>query len=251
MGIRVHKVIGWGLDDLQCENSEIVDERIKTEDLWESQDDNNSRTFLKWLTDNKEKAIELLSDVNQESNPSAVSLNLIIHQLKEQDKVVYGLQWSEFSPHIMLFMPPDERRWGRCDDCIDYYEETASHGQEDRVQDLTKHCGIYPYIYMYRKASFPKDKNTLPDDQIADQYELVKNTYRFSRRYSPSVYNQLVGRWSDADPMATGETLQLLLDHYRPAIADSVILYTYFADIFTDWRKTVEDLRPMIYTYWC
>ena len=51
-------------------------------------------------------------------------------------------------------------------------------------------------------------------------------------------------------PLVTGETLQLLLGHYRTAIADSVVLYTYFVNIFTDWRKTVEDLKPMVYTYW-
>jgi hypothetical protein len=64
-------------------------------------------------------------------------------------------------------------------------------------------------------------------------------------------YNRLVGRWDRKQrPLAEESLLEHLLQNFRQTVPDAVILYLAWTGAFRDVAAFVNDLRPMIYTYW-
>ena len=259
MGIRIHKALGWGLTNVKEGKFRIEDDRLneEPEEGWFTESQEKFLPFIEWFTKNKDGEVrEIISEIDGvPAKHCCPSYGLLrwAKEFSETGKIkdlphynnFYHHQSEYGLPHVVQFTPLDYPDWYRFDDTLDYYE--AGCIAKSKVLDLTDRCGIYPYTSVIRHTDAP------PIPQSAYKNDLIKLAEQHTKlqRIGPSLYNQLVGRWDKkAKPILKGEVLEYMLKWYRPAISDSVLLYTHYLKIFKNWKLTVQELRPMIYTWW-
>ena len=246
MGTRIHKTIGWGLNNIQVKDLDIVDSRIntdffKSEDYWNKEGDIEG--FFQWIKDNREECEQIIKEVEpnrwtgdrgrEEEYRSDIGITLAFWERAKRTNSSAVIHDAEYGMgEVLLFSPVNEPDFCRYDDIIDYYEANAQ--MENHIKMLTSSCGIYPYLGMVHLPGAPN---------------FGKEKYRYV--YNPSEYNQMVGAWSPTmKPLLTGDMLEYFKKYYRPTIPSVIILHAYWLNIFNDFKKTIQELRPMIYTYW-
>ncbi len=247
MGIRNHKEMGWGLNNIVTdEKGKVIDPRIDTdffqsEDYWEKYDDIVG--FITYLEENKEECEKVLNKIEPPTFPKRgnedihrTNINWIL-KFWEEDKKRYNTSPltydSEFGDgKILLISSIEEPEWSRFDDCIDYYE---AKDNLNHIQDLTNKCGIYPYLGVNHIPGSPKFEEE-----------------GYPNFLSPSHYNQRIGEWDKNIPpmIKDKEKLEYYKKYYRPVIPATIVLWVYWIGIFKYFNKTIQELRPMIYTYW-
>lgn len=257
MGIRIRKQLGYGLTDLKIERLGGLsdDSRINTEFTDEEFYNDKLHTheffleFCEWMhkefkknnkhnecTDLIRKANGLVKDEFC-TGPYGYYDVLFPEKHKSEEfknRVLMRTPFFQFDSefglsNVICFGEPFSTDWYRYDDTIDYYIENDS---DPNVVDLTHKCGIYPHISVIQ----------IPGSNLPDKWR---------KKYAPSEYNMMVGRWDENKrPVLDGENLEIALNCYRPIIPEGILLWTYYINIFKDWEKTVQELRPMIYTYW-
>lgn len=231
MGIRVKKVIGYGLTDVKTHKKHshrIIDERFDPEgyarrdysDADESWEDVNARAYREFLEKNYSK-----TELHSHSGPH---LDLFTFQRVETPRKgdYYGWKvandeknwWpgaafvheGEFGlPNVCVVVPYCwHEKWTRSDDTLDYHEEAATYDQKNRVVELR--CGIYPYIQDWADAK---------------THEPIKNKHPFEIR-----------------EMAE-EGLVV------PRVPPVVRSMCRFLKIFKE-EQTINELRPLLYVYW-
>lgn len=238
MGIRIHKVLGYGLTDVKTNGYKINDERFigdrVPDKIWEF----SFKEFLTWFEKNKDECLSVLGDFNRTTDGGeGYLLRCALADLNEEKEskicdnpVVYDSEYG--LKNVFLITPIELGECYRYDNLIDYYEAGKVR---NKVKVLESNCGIYPYLGMIRKP----DRGAPPTEPALPM------------RLSPADYNILTGRWDKRKPpTATGALLDHLLNDYRPSIPDSIILIAYRYGIFKNWKETLCDLKPMIYTYW-
>lgn len=192
MGIRIHKMIGYGFCDL-VEN----DPRIDWDRLAEvrEMDTEEFDTYLK-LVDSR----------------SSVDIDLMLYWRRPDDQKRWNFSDvitydSEFGlSNVILFGNPCMPKWSRYDDPIDYYSSAArKNGCEPSYERLS--MGIWPYMSpklihidtgqtanedQLRRLRYLKDQITLSgghiyeyhedfeNDFLHEQSDLVKHIARFS-----------------------------------------------------------------------
>lgn len=245
MGIRVHKIIGYGFDDVQVDKYNVVDPRFKPcvndhEMIYEKSD-----AFPEWIVENAEQAAYILHTIYKVPIKDAkfdlsIMSQLMKVRIKEGRKYRTNslfIHHTEYGiPEVMMFVPIDSPDWYRYDDIIDWIEESEEHNQENRVTNLfeeTSSCGIYPYTMMMLN---PFRKNL---------------TQSKRNRMEPSTYNMATGRWNgDMEPMAKDEKI---LKHFQedwvPQIPGAIMAFIAYLDILKK-PETLYELRPLLYVYW-
>lgn len=275
MGIRIKKVLGWGLDNIQTSKSDdhdldsnIIDPRINVKNYLKASDSDDYELFFNWLKKtSKFKQAEIVEKAHVKSKKfkrtSPKDSNWAftysdhsffmndIHTGKVNGKSTHPLMTydGEYgNPKIMLFTPIDTPDWYRSDDSIDYYMHEST---ENEVIDLSNRCGIYPFTSVLRKKNAKNlDFEIYPEDKPLESWFKDENG-NFRDRINPADFNQLVGRWDKKQsPLVSQKLADYLLATYRPKISSAVLLYTYYFKIFNDWENTVQELKPMLYTYW-
>lgn len=252
MGIRIHKVMGWGLADVKCdEKNGLIDERFDLDKFNSTDFYDSGSIFIKWLASHQKEANDVLSHVCQDcrgvkgEGNFKWEISLILRHCEGHSRndgsfsnlLVFDSEYG--SPNVIVFRAIDGHEDYRYDDMIDYYEQDDP---KTRVKDLTHRCGIFPYLGMEHIPHSAHYGSNEPEGKENKLYPYY---------FQPAHYNQLVGRWSSSQPpIATGEYLDYLLKAYRPTISPAVILYVYWSEIFKNFYKTIHQLRPMIYTYW-
>jgi hypothetical protein len=250
MGTRIHKVMGWGIDTIEVEDFNITDSRIntdffKSEEYWKREGD--IKGFFQWMEDSREECEQIVRVVEpnrwtggerEKDFHHDVGITLAFWKREQKEgKKRYNCHAVTHDAEcgmgeVLLFSPIDSPDFYRCDDTIDYYESGCQI--DNHVRCLTKHCGIYPYQGIIHIPDSPK-----------------WGEESYPHFVEPGDYNQMVGAWSsNHKPMLTGEKLEYFKTYYRPVIPSVIILHAYWLNVFNDFDKTIQELRPMIYTYW-
>jgi hypothetical protein len=234
MGIRVHKLLGYGLTDIATSADrewEIDDPRVNSKSpglTYTAPSIDEYRTWLEAQRESGDIEIDLELSFLREPEPGDPRFDLdtaIVHQ-------------GEFGmPNVLVICPPTyQRRWSRFDDAIDYIEETylrkpAEEPQANHIETL-RH-GIYPFIgYM--------DKRTGEgvDDKI---FNWIRGT-NAEKKLAESeldVLAQYAGFESSADAW----------ENVAPVVPRDIKNVATFLDLFTDDKAWLQ-LRPVLYTYW-
>jgi len=258
MGIRIHKVLGYGVDNIQHGKKgwDMQDPRIDTKkfrDLHSKAYEMGGPEILKWLKNEKEALVQF----HDKHHPSKQKekddefrdldfqffLRGIEDHLERKKIHDFGssIIWDgEYGlPNVMQFVPITCPDWRRYDDTIDYHEETDGREQANWVKFL-KVGGIFPWNGWVRFRD-PKP-GILKED--AKKGDLV--------RLDPATYSQLVGWWDKREkPLALGDTLKHFLEDYRPILPIDVTSILWFMrNAFKDVDSFLNELRPMIYVYW-
>lgn len=247
MGIRVHKMVGYGLDDLRYRATqhgvEMIDDRVDWKAFRERyyNTESSPEQFIQWMRENE----GMLREWNGReypglADPPGIEIDIRLLELGFREAGSRPTEvWScvehnaEYGlPNVLVLIPLGSyRQWFRFDDTLDYEEETRFHDSQSRVRRLPG-CGIFPYnsnLIRFRGADKEKTVPSIP----------------------PSEYAQLVGTWDPKlPPLASGETLEHLKNDFRPKIPLEVIALALWSGIFRDPRSILDDLRPMLYVCW-
>lgn len=236
MGIRVHKVIGYGLDDV-VGDSFSEDPRFDPEgffalDGFEEQEEKFPM---------KEFAVRLdLTIAN--STEWTFHLKLLNNNIRDGEfndfynVLVYDPEYG--LPNVCVFIPPTANRNNRRrDDTLDWYEETINHHQQNHYLLLNR--PIYPdVLWVDLRQSPPK-----PADRLVD---------RLRSQFDSPDWIKMGFSLETEDNMARNvgfESKQDLMDNVVPMVPEDLVEVLKFLKVFKD-PATIYRLKPMIYTYW-
>lgn len=221
MGIRIHKMLGYGFSDIKHKKYAITDDRFKKNaliNMYEYPKEWCSKNYIKWLKSKKFKDFDNRLEIKEVEELEDFNLGeCLIYQGE------YGL------PEVFLVIPPEYKKmWYRYDDIIDYYDASISKKCTNWYKKLI--YGIYPYIVGHidtRNGKEVKDGRT---------YIAAKGTKNLKH----------IEAWAKS----CGFKSSIECDKYlRCEVPKSIQLLCQFCDLFKN-RKTAWQLEPMIYTYW-
>lgn len=259
MGIRINKIMGWGLNDLGFhpeEEHKILDPRIIPDEELEIVREKSIKDFYKWLKENREEAESVVMQVDNRSSDSDDPFNRKSHDIAvllnwDQKPTYYNFSHDgEMGDPKTIIFPPitDYEKHKRYGDLLDSYEHEYRIGKntDPEVIMMDNSCGIYPHVGARRKPG----TEPIEVDSHVFIYETIKDG-KLPDWISPASWSQLTGRWAEGRPPSGGHEIATMVnERYRPEIPGSLIAYIYWLGLFTDFHSTIQDLRPMLYTYW-
>jgi hypothetical protein len=285
MGIRVRKLIGYGITDLKtgkdpehpdkdwtCPDDPRWDYAAYREGV-EGWYDKDLAGYLEWLKvpENANRVLDVAEAegwyVGRERTQEFGELYLMRKAIED---IIEGKRYTRTSPSsnfhydnefgdaaTVLFQCPEHPDWSRYDDIIDYYEEEG----EGRRTPLKGSTGIWPYDGFMKRVREPS----------AEAAAALSKKTGLMRAFAPKKmreldgseitelgggeYNQLSGFWDPRRPplIESGAAREHLLKDWRPRVPMGVIALMEFMGCFpkpTDPDSMLNSLRPMIYVYW-
>jgi hypothetical protein len=276
MGIRIKKALCFALADLKVGKSSynLEDERFqdwtkqKDGELYEKPD-RVFPDFLNWILDerNQDEILQLLAQANGPDQYSWIDVRFgILSKAMEwaklsdaEKKQIRGKFHTDFAyqpeygmSNVFGIIPPEQVNFYRNDDMIDYYEAGCS--AKNKIQWLdarTGRCGIYPNSAMIRIPGSTPIALGQQDLLGLSFTHKLEGKAELPPQIMGGDFNRLIGKWDKKQPpLVSEEIVKQLKTTYRPRIHASVLLWTHYLQLFNDWSKTVNQLRPCVYTYW-
>jgi len=254
MGIRIHKILGYGLDDVEFdgENWKVTDSRFAEDGYlnvdWEEREniftDEGFDEYLSNIVENENEedglwsGLGILRNLRQQakdeedkwskkgrySNKDSIS-NCVVHEPE------FGMS------NVMVFTPPVfGKNWQRYDDIIDYYE--PSHHDVDG--------GIDTGITLLNRSIYPFDGyvdcRTMPPKRL---------NHLEWRLYVDSIHSQ---EYKDVFAESARETMDFkdveeMHKMVRPMVPDELTVLLKYLKVFKD-EADIHTLKPMLYWYW-
>lgn len=248
MGIRLHKVIGYGLADLKVEKKKIADPRVTdthvtNDNLHEDEDKSSITAYGKWLKKHVEAGVE------DPENEDLDHIERWIARTKKSERYTddwYGTVVKSFpevdnswwSEGVICITPLTYRKeWQHYDDSIDYAlnqersVKSRGHGTEQSVRVLR--LNPFPFEGRYRDLRTGEELESFKAGRI---HSLAR---RGETSEADTAANHLFGFENYADFDANTNIL----------VPESVRTLAAWMDLFTDPNQWMR-LKPMILTYW-
>jgi len=222
MGNRIHKVLGYGFEDVEYRK----DSRFN-ESFWLFLDNDDDDDLLEKLKEENSRKIE-----NLKENDFGFEMKMFSYEVENKKKLKIGdfVKFSGYASEMkkspFVFIDPFGN-WSRYDDTIDYYDcEKTKHGPKDVVKLIKNDNGekgcIYPYLsYVNKKTGEPI--NCCPSERYSDYDQYYSEKYKL--------------------------TLDEWKNNVVPAIPYSIRLFCEVMKVFKN-PLTIYDSHAMIYTYW-
>lgn len=247
MGIRVHKVLGYGLTDVKTRKYDIADGRINRKSpLLDYAADATLDQYLDWIDatyrgdkDHFSMDSWLLAERKEVKEVEAETVDFKWWREKTgvstpRDLIHHGTEYLE--KNVLVIRPLSGKDWYRSDDPIDWIEET--HLREPENENgvnwyKTLGDGIFPYIGTYMNAHTG---------------ERVKEGIELRRCFTWKDWD----KFYDVDKLAKDFGFVDAEDarvNLVPRVPDEVRDLAKWGKLFTNddvWKQ----LRPIIYTYW-
>ncbi len=240
MGIRIKKVLGYGLVDVKTEEFDIVDERF-----------NPKWTKNEWVAEPEGKTIGEYFEFSRAAAESRTH-RLDLHLFKDitfREKVpelYHFLTWEpEFGlPNVLVLTPITGTDWVRNDDMIDYYEEKVRgyHGVEPHVQVLDR--PLYPY-----ESYIDKETGEYANSNVQEWIRTFHNSVVELK--NPKLGKKMYGVHRNLIELALEEVGCSLhwSEKWNVKIPEQIQDFCKYVEMFRD-ERTIFTLVPMIYTYW-
>jgi hypothetical protein len=244
MGIRIHKILGYALTDVQADTDkwEITDPRFNKDGyLFDPEEVKFSVDGFKAYLTRK-----ILASKEDDENDERFDLKLILRGLEKNpddmfsrpirglyDCINYDMEFGD--PKVLVVVPPScTKEWSRYDDAIDYYDpvnQSADGGIEPSVIHLDR--PLWPWDTLISTKTMPPK----PLNHFQSQaYYLWKNGHIVT---DEDLYAEKIGF----------ETIEEMKRYVMPIIPLEVVELLKYLKIFND-EKTIYELRPVIYGYW-
>jgi len=250
MGIRVHKVVGYALTDVEYEKYTITDERINPlgyirSDYEEQEDIWTLEGYLTYFENNSDKTKFMVSWMRK----------LLAEDVRGQIKLteLYSvIHWdAEFGLGNVLciqdpWMYPNYYRYS---DYIDWSEETQLHKQIDRIMPLT--INPYPYEGFYdvlvdgtpmeldhKQKDIVRYFKRVEDDMTSSDIALCNNDVQGHLNIQNGLAQQVGFRNYDD-----------LRDRVIHHIPETVVALCKYLLLFND-DDTIWTMKPIMYVYW-
>lgn len=220
MGMRVHKVIGYGLDDLEYDGDELIDKRLNLKDGYLALDPDKAETDEefeeienRFSLENYIKELDRIGKEETLKDCTGYGYPFDKKCLKEWQISDSIIHIDYFGPsQILLFIPPgkthDYDPWLRWDASIDYIQEQDKDGPKHYHKDILG--GIYPY-------------NGLWQDGEGNRISYAE---------------------------AHGMAKRNLDKGWRPMVPQSIVHLCKWTKVFSD-DKYIHSMKPMFMVYWC
>lgn len=228
MGIRINKVLGYGLTDVQAEDGYISDPRINSNSpLLRGELDVAS--YIQWLWENfpddfdANLEIKLIRDSYIESRP------LLTYDREGNS--------NGYFDGVISLRPFGHDNWHRYGDIIDTEEDYALYGDSmDSRATLLKY-GIFPYSsdWMDSRTGEKLDRTAARVIKILIDRE---NGQTERRNAADRLARSL--NFDDADHA---------LKYIAPMVPLGIRRLAQWTELFTDSAAWTQ-LRPMLYVYW-
>ena len=232
MGIRVNKLLGYGLTDVKTEGLKIVDERFNPDGYLGCgfSRQNSEFNFASFMEFWKENQAKKWSDFQI----TEVSIRESVKSGKSQYPEMYrsvAYESESGLPNVMVVTPPSciNHGWRRRDDIIDWCEETEIYNGESRI--LTMPFGIFPWSGSFCHADGER--------WVGLQHSLVLEFMRKDRFETRESLSKELG-------FSSVEEAQ---KDILPLIPEEVQVLCKYLKLFND-EKTIRTLIPMMYVYW-
>lgn len=232
MGIRIHKVLGYGFNDLRTTEPDkygirrVDDSRFNPNGWWHAKWDDKEEI---WTTEGfKAHCQQIVDDTDDKYGPLGLMLMEGLqgnHFRDIHSTIAYDYEGGD--PEVVVFMPFTNSNWKRFDDVIDYYD----HEVKPSVKLLD--VPIWPYSgYIDRETGERVDRDT---EHWIYLYRNAPETSREDEIRSLA----LKGLGCEKHWM----------EKYNVSIPEELIEFFRYTKMFAD-EKAIWSLRPMIYTYW-
>lgn len=240
MGIRVHKVLGYGLTNVgkgtfkkkgekyQINDTRFSEQSIINGDYEDREDKYSNQGFLEFLEKKpKEKTmidIHWLKESMKKKESTHSVQDCFVHQAE------YGL------PNVVVIVPYMEiEQWTRYDSMMDYCQECyigKKKGCVNRVDIIDE--ALYPWLGHI-------DGRTGRD--IKDSLSFaVRRVINSKAPYETEPMDQL-------SKTLGFDSFDDLMKNMKPMVPEVVQWQCEYGNVFTD-PNVVYQLQPMIYTYW-
>lgn len=250
MGIRIHRVMGYGLTDVKVGGQwHIDDERFNPDSPLLSDDlDPTIDEYMEWIQQRR--------DDPDYAYPLTIEPVLFKEMKGRKERLPElrdGIIWdAEYGiGNVFVILPLSmHKQWHRSDDSIDWLMDTYLRGNGDEPQEnwyeVFPH-GFYPWSGSYMDAR--TGKRCPPE--IMTWIRVVSSG---PNRLQFEVPENFVGEYG-------GEALDVLaltggfgshkdaMENCRPIVPEDVRYLAEFGQIFKD-PETLLQLRPILYTYW-
>jgi len=233
MGIRIHKMIGYGLQDIANEDYEITDSRINP-DGWLGERDED-KFNLEGFSNHINETLATM-DEDHIDHFSLMLLQRTLKDMREYEfyhSVFYDSEYG--NPNVLLFIPPGCKHWSRYDDMIDYYDPVNSNDDGIVNSVIPINRTLYPY------ESWINIKEMPPKRIVGEEWQALY-FYRNMVRENQDLRNKL------ARDLGL-ENEEEIKTYIVPIIPVELVELIKYLKIFTNERHIYE-LRPMIYGYW-
>ena len=241
MGIRIHKCIGYGFDDVETKDFEITDSRFNDLDFDRLEDKFNLKEWYEILkiryaeeqkafnADDDKEVPRIIPKTYRDLMFATTSVQDLIEKNKRvwvSDLVCHQVEYG--CPNVVLFSPINFIHYNRYDDLIDYCEERGG-SMEPKVNVLD--FPIYPFeSYMDKRSG-----------------EMISfNGYSWTKHHTGKDSVKVPKEFFKGN---TIKTLGEARTNIAPSVPAEVAEFCDYMNIFKD-KNTVFSLKPMIYTYW-
>lgn len=263
MGIRIHKVLGYGLTDLGIADPRMNldtfqenyynDKKFHSYDFKEEYDSFGDEEFEKFLLDKgykdpltlenrKDKATLLRWWIGDRDRDRAAGKKLDSWYSFDVFKTGcsdYGIKG------VFCVTLPWNKDWERYDDLLDYTEHAYDHGYSCKDEVKIFDGAIYPYL------EFINLKTGVQIEDFSGLREVsnVRDLKRISKKEKLKKLDEVVRRDIVVETIGRFTDYADYKKHVKPKTPKEIVELCEFYKIFKD-IKTAETLIPMIYTYW-
>lgn len=239
MGIRIRKVLGYGLNDLNTKvvdkwgTEEVDDPRFDPSGWWHADCATRAK---KWSTEGFLKHCQQVIDDSGDDNYNHFELRLMLSpsfenvRMTDIDHCVSHDNEGGLA-HVVTFTPFTSPNWVRYDDTIDYYD--SGIGVEPNIKLLD--VPLFPHVSYI--------DNTTGERANRDVEHAI---YLF--RNAPNQNGEELN-YIQLKALENIRCKEHWTERYNVAIPDELVEFFRYANMFVD-EKTIWQLKPMIYTYW-
>lgn len=248
MGIRIHKVLGYGMDDIK---NSIDDPRFNKDGylgdgIFEREDKFTDAGFdehIKKILDSDSNvtfhelttmSIERRKAREKNTNDTSYNHKDSIHNHITHDDE-YGLS------NIIVFSPPYwAKNWNRYDDLIDYYDPMHSEpdGSPKNGYYLTNRP-IYPFEGYNDCRSVPPTKLNHIEHSV---FVSARSAGNDDRPYAQAMIDHAVEKMNF-------DNHEQMIEMVNPMIPRELVELLKYLKVFND-EADIYRLKPMIYWYW-
>lgn len=236
MGIRIHKILGYGFVNLKPNDNRINPNGI----LGEQYD--HSLSFTGFL-----KHCKIIVDNDKQFKRSELHVlinNTDCHNTKMDNILTYDPEDGD--PSIFCITPPENTDWQRSDDIIDHYNEYTQDKYEPISYAKVLTVPIYPYNGYINKNT-GKPVNTLIRELIYQFRHAEIELHKPSHLLTAKEHENAVIMWENS--LKQLDCSLHWTEKWNVAIPDTVIEFCRYTKLFND-DSTIYSLQPMIYTMW-
>jgi hypothetical protein len=247
MGIRVTKVCGYGLTDVQYDPDSytVTDPRINNDSIFiggKNTDDGYENLYSKAASNNyrewakaRQKARDDASD-RTEFSMDGIDLGKENNEKRSLSRCVhYGMEYMD--ANVLLIKPFSCTHWERHDDTIDWLLENERFRNNPDLpmnHTLSLSNGIYPYSDTWM------DKRT---------GERIKGDAAHYLRILGGKFDKIGDLGSELVNQAYGMTPAEAAENIVPLVPIEIRDIAEYGKLFTN-DDVWKELRPIIYTYW-